>query len=144
MTNFKFSLESVLDFRKKNEEKEMENLSKAIRNLQFEEEYLYKLLHEKESYVFSVSGALNVAMLAHRESYLSLLSLRINEQKEKVQEKKEVVKRQRTLLAKVARDRKVIEKVREKKYDEYYKEMLKNEQNQMDEAGIISYSRIVE
>jgi hypothetical protein len=37
-----------------------------------------------------------------------------------------------------------MEKFREKKFNEYYKEMLRIEQNQLDEAGLMLFCRMAE
>ncbi|MBZ4686939.1 MAG: flagellar protein FliJ [Clostridia bacterium] len=147
MQKFKFNLENVLKYRESIEEQQKEQLASSIRRVQAEKKFLNDLLGQKKnalSFANSNPGAVNVIMLQHNETYHSFLNARIEMQRKKLRDAQNLVKKHRLQLAEAAKKRKIMESLKEKYMEEYQKTLGKEEQKNLDEAGIAAYCRKAE
>lgn len=129
---------------KKQIESNMKNeLGKAVQELERQKRILKdietccdELIKEIKSK--SLSG-ISVGLLKEYSSYLSLLKDRIEHQKNNVRRAQKDVDKCREQLIIAVQERKMMEKLREKKYAEYTKEQQKMEQKAIDEIASYNY-----
>jgi len=139
MKKFSYSLESVLRVKRQMEEGTKLQLSQAIRRLRKEEEYLRQLIlrqiHYREKKEQYARHGVEAPTLMLYDTYLRKLGEMIEERKERVASANRRVEELREELVKIMRDCETLEKLRDKKYREYKKEMTRTEQKVMDELA---------
>ncbi len=144
MRRFHFKLEKLLELRK-NTEREWElklarisgiciNLQNKIDSLDEEKKKISRLIPEssvnKEENVL-----LDIANRRARENYVSRLVLETGKLKKELDEKEKERRKIKEGYLKASRERKVLDKLKEKKADDYYKEQLGEEQAVMDDVA---------
>ena len=127
---FLFSLQKVLDVRRHREEQRTIELGKANRKLQTEQSKLERLNTEKEKHL-NTRGAENAKKpdlnsLMINGSYLRQLSENIDSQEIQVYNSKKKTEERREELIAAVKKKKIVEKLRERKVEEYKKEVLKD------------------
>jgi flagellar FliJ protein len=132
MLNIKMQMEDSL----KNE------LGKATQKLEIEKNKLKLLEEDREESIIQIkakfSQGVAVGKLREFSSYISLLAKKMEFQKENINYAQNNVDRYRRELIKVVQEKKILEKIKEKKYQNYLKEELMKEQQMNNE--IISFS----
>ncbi len=141
MKKFTFKFQSLLSLREQLERQKQEVFAKAQRKLRTEEEKLYSLERTKtlvaQKYTSDASSGTKVYKLAELGVFLSHMQKEITWQKETVKKEKENVDKVREELLQAMKDRKILEKLKEKRYDEYLIESKAEEQKVNDQ--IVSY-----
>jgi len=140
MAKFIFKLEAVLNVKRQQEENIKNELGKAIQRLEAEKQKLERLERNREEIIDEFNNKAKkttVHKLIEFNAYLSLLKSKISRQKERVNKAAMDVDKIREELVKAVQERKILEKLKEKKYDEYLIEQKKLEQKTNDE--IVSY-----
>jgi len=144
---FVFKLQSVLDYRKRIEEKILGEFSGIKRELQEEKLLLRNLIMERESLIDELRNMENKSMQADDIAlYVSYVEqMRENEQKQKqvvarVEEQLEIKKKE--LLAAVTQV-KVMERLKERHTEEYETAARAFEQKTSDEMSVLKYGRRV-
>ncbi len=146
MKKFKFSLSKVLVHRRilvdlaKKEFMDAENiLDVETTNLQNMMKQKTDALNQRsETVQGSMSWANSVDQI---NMYLSGQDLRIKKQNERLLECKKVVEARREILQEALTAAKMIERLQEKKKAQYFQEVLKNEQKEIDELSVIRFSK---
>jgi flagellar FliJ protein len=82
-----------------------------------------------------MSGAMNPGEMTLQYKYVQMLRANIKRQEGKVQEAEANTGKQREVLLGASRDKKVLEKLREKKWDAYMRELSREEQGFLDEVA---------
>jgi len=145
MKKFKFKLQVVLDHRKRIENEKKKELGKvnAVLNSEkdkfyaFENVYLATQLELKKK----ETGILDIAQMLFYQSYLIQLRQIMQHQKKVINEVLKEVEKKRLELVEVSKKRKVLDKLKEKEYSQYTKEMALVEQKFIDEISINKYLR---
>ncbi len=141
MAKFVFKLQSVLNIKKQIEDSLKIQLGKAVQALEAEKELLKELESEKKRCMgevgSKVSGGVKVDKLKNYNAYISFIKQKISRQYEMVKSAQEIVDKYREELTGMMKERKMLEKLREKQYEEYMQEIKKKEQKDIDE--IVSY-----
>ena len=142
---FRFNLQVLLDYRKQIEEGLQIDLSRIQRELANARQALISLQQEKARYEEELSRKetrevnLNESIL-YRD-YLKGMRKKIKEQRDRVATIKiEMDAKQEELLA-ATKQRKVLEKIKEKHEKEFLDELQKKERAFADEVGIRRYQR---
>lgn len=142
MKHFNFSLASVLRYRQRKEELEQYKLAETLQRADAEKRLVEGLITEKTEAISQGNvSEININMMCQREEYISYLDFCLEKQKKHLEEALEEVKRSRAQLIDAARERKVVEVLKEKKLEEYANNLKKEEQKLLDEVGIASYCR---
>lgn len=142
MASFSFSLQSVLNIRIQTEDNLKNELGKAMQLLELEKQKLSELERELDGLVNEFNRKTKkttVRKLIEVKEYLSLLDSKIKRQKENVNSAMLNVDKIREELLKAVKERKILEKLRDRKYEEYLLEQKRLEQKTNDE--IVSYNR---
>jgi len=145
MKKFQFKLQAVLHFRQRKEDILKKELAEIKKAFDFEKHKLDKLksklsklqieLREKQLSSFDVSVAKAYS------SYIDKIEADIELQSIKLADIAKEVKKAQERLLKASRDKKVLEKLHDKKYEEYRQEFERVEQGLIDEIATIRHSR---
>jgi len=141
MAKFSFRLQSVLNVKSQQEDNLKNELGKAIRKLEAEKHKLSKLEDDFNNLIAKFNEKAKkttVKKLIEYNEYLSLLTSKIKFQKENVNCAALNVDKVREGLLQAVKERQILEKLKEKKKEEFLLEQKKLEQKTNDE--IVSYS----
>lgn len=142
MAKFSFRLQPVLNLKNQQEDNLKNELGKALRRLDNEKHKLAQLkssLIDLEAQFNEKVKKSDVYKLVKFNEYLSLITSKIKLQKEKVNCAALNVDKVREELVKAVKERKILDKLKEKKKEEYFQEQKWFEQKTNDE--IVSYNR---
>jgi flagellar FliJ protein len=140
---FKFSLQTLLNIREKEEEKREQEFTVATQEKIKVEEKIDDLKNKYEKNRYS-RGKENVIMMKMRNEHSTFLSNEITNQKIELKKKNEILEDKRKSLLKSQKDRKTVETLRDKKYEEFIKDENKKEQNANDEFALYGFIRNIE
>jgi len=141
MAKFIFKMQSVLNIRKQKEDSIKNELADAMRKLEAEKRKLAELEDRLENTVREFNEKTKkstVHELIEFNEYLSVLNSRIRSQKENVNIVAQYVDKVREELVKAMKDRKILEKLKDRQYEQFLMEQKKLEQKTNDE--IVSYN----
>lgn len=147
MAKFVFKMQSLLNIKKQMEESLKSELGKAVQKLELEKSRLSKLQAEKEECIYNLnsksSQGIIVSKIQGYNSYISLLNEKIKIQKENINYAQNIVDKYREQLIKMIQEKEMLEKLKEKKYQEYLLELAKEEQKINDEVISYKYNKVV-
>ncbi len=138
---FKYDLEAVLKVRGIRETKEQEKFAEKRRAYMTEKEREEAIERDKQNKeeelrgVFRKGPISNFEKVMRRRAHLDVLKDDLDEQVEKVIEASKLLEEQRARLVEAVKDKKIMEKHKEKKLDEYNKLMQELELKFMDEIA---------
>ena len=142
MKKFKYSLESVLNLQYQLESQEKTAFQEANMKLQEEEDKLRTLMDQKASYEEEqkecMNGNLNLIKVRELKRSIDVMKSRIRTQMINVHVQEKNVEAARIRLTEAMVSRKTYERMKEKAFDEYKKEMLSEESKEIDE--LVSYT----
>jgi len=129
MSKFNFKLQSVLDLKIQMEDNKKNEFGSAVKKLENEKKLLENIKLEKEENINAFSNELKnkakVWTLRQINGYISLLEQKIEVQKENVNKASVIVDKKREELLEAVKERKIMDKLRDKEYDLFLKEQLK-------------------
>lgn len=140
---FRFRLQKVLDYRQEIEKMEAQKLAR-YRSIRLEEERALGLLQkegdELEAYMRSRQEcSLDIFSLQAAEHYSCQLQERIGQQEKKIEEAQRQENEQRAEVVEARRRAAVLEKLKEKKKEEYLEQEKLLEQKKVDEISLYRY-----
>jgi flagellar FliJ protein len=145
---FKYDLESVLKVRgikeKKEQEKFAEKQMEFLKQKEREEAIKQEKRHKEQELrnVFKKGPITNFEKVLRRKAHLDVLKDDLNNQIEKVIEASSALEEQRAHLVASMKDKKIMEKHKEKKLDEYKKIMQDLEVKFLDEIATERFKKI--
>ena len=141
MPRFSFRLQSFLSVKEQLEELRKNEYGAAIRKLEEEKEKLRILETEVEENVrlfkISLTRAINPVDIKRYNNRIEFLKKMIIEQKKRIKKAEDFVEERRLALIEAMKERKALETVRARAYEEYLREESLREQLVTD--GIVSY-----
>ncbi|UXR64262.1 flagellar export protein FliJ [Bdellovibrio bacteriovorus] len=146
---FKFPLQKVLEHRKIKENLAQKDFQEVVTLLNEEQARLDAMLGQVQS-AHSQAGSLSQQggaqgpALSQIHEFLKGQDIRIQRQRQKVQEIEKLVESKREILRQAALEYKIMEKMRENKFEEYRAERLSNDQKEMDEQSILRFKAVKE
>ncbi len=139
MQKFGFRLESVLKLKTQIEDNAKNNLARSTRELQNQKNRLEELEEIKElsmnKLTSEVDSGIPVYQIRNFNSFFGLMKNKITKQKVNVNNAQNDVDINREALVKAMQEKKILEKLKEKKYEEYLVEQNKAEQQLIDELN---------
>lgn len=138
---FKYDLETVLKVRGIREKKEQEKFAEKRRDYLTEKEKEEAIAREKKGKeaelrgVFKKGPISNFEKVMRRRAHLDVLKDDLDKQVEKVIESSKLLEEQRARLVEAMKDKKIMEKHKDRKLDEYKKIMQDLELKFMDEIA---------
>ncbi|OGO80406.1 MAG: flagellar export protein FliJ, partial [Clostridiales bacterium GWC2_40_7] len=131
MAKFIFKLQTLLKVKIQMEDNLKNDLGKAIQKFEEEKAKLRRLEFEKSRYIMEFnekSRKTTVNNLIKFNNYISFLAVKILNQKENINLASRNVDKIREELIKIVKEREILDKLKEKKYGVFQKELLKDEQ----------------
>lgn len=137
MARFRFSMESVLNIKKKLEEQAKNEYGQANARLFREQEKLNTFLmrreEAKQKLKLILSETLSVTEIRKMEDAVEVLSFYVVQQQLEVKRCEKEVEIAREKLTEAMKERKIFDKLKEKAYEEFLKEENWKEQKEVDE-----------
>lgn len=141
MAKFFYSMQNILDIKYKLEESAKQEYAEARMNLTREEEKLEALQCRKqgyyEAYQAAIVGNLDFLQIEECGNSMDIMDEMIYQQNEEVKKKSKELEKARQKLNQIMQERKMHEKLKEKKFDEFLTELNATENKETDE--VVSY-----
>ena len=142
---YKFKLETVLTYRQNLEDLAKEKLAREERILRNHIERLARLKEERLAMISELEERKKTSLPASLYSFymdgIQLKESAIQMQITVIESQRQVVEQARKDLEDKVKARKVIEKAKERDYQNYLKEYLRRTQNESDEMAILRFGR---
>lgn len=143
MKKYKYKLDNLLNIKEKlekKEEMELKRLNEIVNMKKIELEYIkvqkQKTIIKQKN---NVSKSINILETRTSNTYLSRLKVDIEKKEEEVNKAIDIAKKQKEKLIEFSKERKILEKLKEKNYELYLDESKKNEQKEIDEIVSSKY-----
>lgn len=141
MAVYKFRLQKLLDYKESLEQEKKNQLSIAVKRLEEEKNKILELKSMLKSmdskFHQKTSEGLSVNKLKILANYIDYYKRRIKEQKIKIKMAEDYVSICREELIKASREKKMIEKLKDKNYNKFLYNEQKNEEKLVDD--LVSY-----
>ncbi len=141
MAKFIFNMQGLLNIKEKLEEQSKTEYGKALSRLEQEKNILLNLENKKQENILSFKESINSGVkpnyIDNINKYINFIDKKIEEQIKNINKAEEIVEEKRLALLEAMKQRKVLEALKEKEKENYFKEELKKEQKIIDE--IVSY-----
>lgn len=138
---FVFTLQGVLNHRRQIEREKQRALadrvaavSRLVQELREMDEQVQRSIAELRAH--RLTGRLDLAYLAAHRRYTLAMQRRAMEQARRIAAAQQAVDAARVELVAAAKDRKVIEKLRERRYEQWRAEQARKEMAQLDEIAV--------
>lgn len=145
MKKFSFNLQPVLEKRITEEEERQRALSERLRTLEKGRSDFVKLTQVQDdcNARLSAEDGQEIQLHERRQLFLYLNELREMMQKcqQLISEAEQAVESAREALLVASRDKKAVQKLKEKKLSEYKKEVASSEQKTLDDVSISKFNR---
>jgi len=144
---FKFPLQKVLDHRKIKEDLAQKDFQDAMSELQGMQKKLTEMetqIRDAHLRAFRVQDAGGAAgpTLSQVDEFIRSQKVLIQKQRGKITVQEKVVEEKRDLLRQAVVDTKVIDKLKEKRFEEFKKKIDMDEQKEMDEQSILRFETL--
>jgi len=133
MKKFVFSLQKVLELREYEEDKAKLELGKAVAELERIKRLLQEVAQNRVKANLSRKDTTDVIVLMNIENYIIGLDAKKEKLLEELTMAQMFFEEKRDLYTKAMQDREVLSKLKEKQLSEYKKEVLKEEENALDD-----------
>lgn len=141
MAKFLYRMQNILDIKYKLEESAKQEYAEAVRMLALAEEKLRELENRKYGYYLdyneSIRGSLDFVRIDECGNAMDIMDEMIYAQNEVIKEKSKEVERARHKLNTVMQERKMHEKLKENKFEEFKQEINEAEAKETDQ--VVSY-----
>ncbi|WP_232219592.1 flagellar export protein FliJ [Carnobacterium pleistocenium] len=141
MANYKFSMEKVLDWRSDTEEEKKKNLVQVQQNKLQQETTLQRLIGENIKIKNDSLTTSRIDVLRRQNLYKDMIDEKIIHQKNVVGKAVKEVEVARLALMEAHKDRKVMEKLKEKEFTFMMEQEKQDEQKQLDEMATLSFGK---
>lgn len=144
MKKYSFRLQPVLDIREKTLEDKRLEMAQVIQLLNEQQEGLERLIAKQASYKdelesLSLEDDLNVFALANFKNYMVNLQEQIIQQEHNIENTKKALRVKQEAVNEALKDVKVLEKLKEKQSQKFYKDIEMKEANEIDDISTARY-----
>ena len=144
MKKYSFKLQPVLDIREKTLEDKRLEMAQVIQLLNEQQEGLERLIAKQASYKdelesLSLEDDLNVFALANFKNYMVNLQEQITQQEHNIENTKKALRVKQEAVNEALKDVKVLEKLKEKQSQKFYKDIEMKEANEIDDISTARY-----
>ena len=141
MARFVFKLEAVLRQRKQIEQQKLRDLAVRQQALVALQEDLQNLQNQAQNATQDLRenrlvGTINLSFLSAHRRFIMSMGRQAAVLTQKITQAQKLVDEARLILAEAARNRKAIEKLKEKHYENWRTEQAKKESDALDEVGM--------
>lgn len=144
MKKYSFRLQPVLDIREKTLEDKRLEMAQVIQLLNEQQDGLGKLLAKQDAYKeelesLSLEDDLNVFSLANFKNYMVNLQTQIKQQEANIENTKKALSVKQDAVNEALKDVKVLEKLKEKQSQKFYRDIEMKEANEIDDISTARY-----
>ena len=144
MKKYSFRLQPVLDIREKTLEDKRLEMAQVIQLLNEQQDGLGKLLAKQDAYKeelesLSLEDDLNVFSLANFKNYMVNLQMQIKQQEANIENTKKALRVKQDAVNEALKDVKVLEKLKEKQSQKFYRDIEMKEANEIDDISTARY-----
>ena len=144
MKQFEFRLQKVMETTKTREELKKRELAKALVVLAQNESLLESMFERLEEQIEEyntrkLKPSMTASDLMNFSHYTEKLLDDIQHQKRTIENLAEKVRQHREKLIEITKDKKILERLKEKRYEEYRKKLRSMEQKFIDELSVRAY-----
>lgn len=144
MKKYSFRLQPVLDIREKTLEDKRLEMAQVIQLLNEQQEGLERLIAKQASYKdelesLSLEDDLNVFALANFKNYIVNLQEQITQQEHNIENTKKALRVKQEAVNEALKNVKVLEKLKEKQSQKFYKDIEMKEANEIDDISTARY-----
>lgn len=144
MKKYSFRLQPVLDIREKTLEDKRLEMAQVIQLLNEQQEGLERLIAKQAAYKdelesLSLEDDLNVFALANFKNYMVNLQEQITQQEHNIENTKKALRVKQEAVNEALKDVKVLEKLKEKQSQKFYKDIEMKEANEIDDISTARY-----
>lgn len=139
MNSYKFSMENILKWREDIERNNMEDLASIQNQLRSQKARKTDLLREKEDIKSSKLRYRDISQLKYENLYMEKIEEKIKSQDKLIRDTKNKLEDVRQDFIEAQKDRKIMEKLKERDMEAYRQEVNKKEQKELDELTILKY-----
>lgn len=141
MNGYKFSLQNVLDWRREQEDEMKLKYIQTENEQQQQERYLQQLINENIHLKEKVAATKEINIMRQQDLYKEVLDEKIIQQRLVVDRAKQATKEAEEMLLNAYKDKKVMEKLKEKESEQYFEDLKHQEQQVLDEFATITFGR---
>ncbi len=145
MKRFQFRLQALLNYKKHLEEMARQEMAKAVARVNICEERIQALVKERRDAADSLEKRVEKGMesgeFKRYHGFIAAMDQMLVAQKKTKQRLEKELSEKRSMLAKRTIDKRAMERLREKRAEEYTKEMLQEEQKALDEVASLKRVR---
>ena len=146
MKKYSFRLQPVLDIREKTLEDKRLEMAQVIQLLNEQQDGLGKLLAKQDAYKeelesLSLEDDLNVFSLANFKNYMVNLQTQIKQQEANIENTKKALSVKQDAVNEALKDVKVLEKLKEKQSQKFYRDIEMKEANEIDDISTARYRK---
>jgi len=146
MKKFRFRLQKVMEYKEEIEKQRKLELSKAKQRVYDEEEKLKRLQRRDSVCRKQIQEKGTAERIDPREmnlyyQYLKVLHVQMKHQNGCILEAKEVMEEKRKILLEATKERKILEKLKEKKHVEYNLDIARRERFVLDDVTSTAFAR---
>ncbi len=147
MKKYKFRLQTVLEIKEKNLEQKLLELAQILERLNTEVEIEKQLIIEQntlQSQIISsnsIDSPQSLFEIQNARDYWSNLGIRIAEQKERIKNIQTFLKAKQEEVNEAVKEKKVLENLKAKEQEKFYKEFLEYERKELDEIAISRFAQ---
>lgn len=139
MVSYKFSLEKVLEWRAEIEKRIAKSFAIVQNELNYQEITLSNLRLENESIKKKILELNNINDLKQQYLFKQSVEQKIKEILKLIEQTKTKLEKLRLDLLEAQKNRKIMEKLKEKDYIEYKENLMLEEQKELDEIAVFRY-----
>lgn len=143
MRAYKFSLEKVLEWREDSERDRAKVFASIQKELDYQENTLNSLRLEDENIKKKFLKLNNIEDIKQQYLFKQLIEEKIERQTRLIEETREKLEKQRLELLEAQKNRKIMEKLKEKDYMTYKEDLMNSEQKELDEMAVLKYGKTV-
>jgi flagellar FliJ protein len=137
MKKFKFKLQSLLDITislEKEQKNQLEYINKRISQLQSEKEALiYRVDCCNSAFMKEIKNSVKIAAIKNHNNYIKFLNGKIESISDNIEKETQAKQKLQDKLMKTMSKRKILEKLRERKLEQYRIELQREEEKIIDE-----------
>jgi flagellar FliJ protein len=139
---FKFSFEKLLEYQKQQEDVARRDYNESLDKLEIEKARYQKffkdqdMARDEQFYLKNRNDGVSVSRLNEIDNFLDGLYKKIENQRSVVINHTQIVEQKQEILHLAAKERKILEKLKDKKFQEYKKALKKAEFKEADELVV--------
>lgn len=148
MKKYTFRLQTVLDIKANKLNEKLVELAQVQQILSTEEAKLEDLkarktnAYEELIQIYSLEKALDIREVCNYKGYLGKVEIEIKQQEDRIENVMFFVKQKQSEVNQALKEKKILEKLKEKEKNAFYQEFIKQEAKELDDLASTRHARL--